>query len=105
MEGKVSMQKVAPEDFQSQIFQERKELEEQKTKEALEQVKRKHILVRWKCERERARMIQEPFSLEISVIRHRVRCLWCVGFCVVFLVAILAACAPSFVLCGCRIHE
>ena len=37
MEGK-----VAPEDFPRQIFQELKELEEQKTKEALEVVQRKH---------------------------------------------------------------
>ena len=33
MEGKMSMQKVGPQDFQRQIFQELKELEEQKTKE------------------------------------------------------------------------
>ena len=37
MEGKMSMQKVALEDFQRQIFQELKELEEQKSKVALEQ--------------------------------------------------------------------
>ena len=37
-EGKMNMQKVAPEDFQRQIFQELKELKEQKTKEALEMV-------------------------------------------------------------------
>ena len=35
MEGKTSMQKVAPEDFQRQIFQELKELEEQKTKRSI----------------------------------------------------------------------
>ena len=36
MESKINMQKVAPEDFQRQIFQEFKKLEEQKTMEALE---------------------------------------------------------------------
>ena len=35
MEGKMSLQKVATEEFQRQIFQELQELEEQKTKEAL----------------------------------------------------------------------
>ena len=35
-----------------------KELEEQKTKEALELVQRKHRLVKWDGERERARMLQ-----------------------------------------------
>ena len=34
MEGKMSLRKVAPEDFQRQIFKELKELEEQTTKEA-----------------------------------------------------------------------
>ena len=47
MEGKMNMQKTAPEDFQRQIFQELKELEEQKTKEALELVHRKHKLIKW----------------------------------------------------------
>ena len=63
MEGKMSMQKVALEDFQRQIFQELKELEEQKTKEALELVKRKHKLVNWEGDREWARMIQ---GMELS---------------------------------------
>ena len=36
MEGKISLQNVAPEKFQEKIFQELKGLEEQKTKEALE---------------------------------------------------------------------
>ena len=40
------------------IFEDLKELEEQKTKEALELVKRKHKLVTWEGERERARMLQ-----------------------------------------------
>ena len=58
LEGEMGLQKVALEDFQRQIFQELKELEEQKTKEALELVKRKHKLVNWEGDRERARMIQ-----------------------------------------------
>ena len=59
MEGKMNMQKTAPEDFQRQIFQElKKELEEQKTKEALELVQRKHKLIKWEGERERARTLQ-----------------------------------------------
>ena len=42
MEGKMSMQKLVPEDFQRQIFQQLTELEEQKTKEALELGRREH---------------------------------------------------------------
>ena len=63
MEGKMGMQKVAPEDFQWQIFQELKELEGPKTKEALEFVRRKHNLVKLEGERERARIIHR---LELS---------------------------------------
>ena len=43
------------EDLQKQICQELQELEEEKTREALELVKRKHKLVKWEGERERAR--------------------------------------------------
>ena len=57
LEGKMNMQKVAPEDFQRQISEEVKELEEQKTREALELVQRRHKLIKWECERERAREI------------------------------------------------
>ena len=46
------------EDFQKQILQEVKELEEQKTKDALELVHKKHKLVKWEGERERARTLQ-----------------------------------------------
>ena len=52
------MQKAAPEDFQRQIFQELKELAEQKTKEALELVQRKHKLIKWEGKSERSRMLQ-----------------------------------------------
>ena len=50
-EGKMNMQKTAPEDLQRQILPEFEELEEQKTKEALEPVQRKHKLIKWEGER------------------------------------------------------
>ena len=56
--GKMRRQKVAPEDFEREIFEELKELEEQKTQEALELVKRKPKLVKWEGAQERARMLQ-----------------------------------------------
>ena len=51
MEGKMNIQKTAPEDFQRQNFQEFQELEEKKTKEALELAQRKHKLIQWEGER------------------------------------------------------
>ena len=45
VEAKMSMQKVAREKYQEKIFEEFKELEEQKTREAMELVQRKHKLV------------------------------------------------------------
>ena len=51
MVSKKDRQKVAPEDFQRQIFQKFKELEEQKTKEVLELKQRKHKLFKWVGER------------------------------------------------------
>ena len=59
MEGKMNMQKAAPEDFQRQIFEELRELEEQKTKEALELVQRKHQLFSWEGERDSARALRQ----------------------------------------------
>ena len=52
------MQKTAPEKYQEKIFEKLKELEEQRTKEALELVQRKHKLIKWEGERERARTLQ-----------------------------------------------
>ena len=49
MEGKMRRQKVAPEDFEREIFQELFELEEQKTQEALELVKRKELRKEREC--------------------------------------------------------
>ena len=59
MESKKSLQKVALEEFQREIFQDLTELEEQKSKEALELLGRKHKLGKLKKERDRARMLQE----------------------------------------------
>ena len=57
MEVKMSLRKVAPE-FLEQIIQEVKELEEQKTKWALELSGRKHKLGKFENKRNRARMLQ-----------------------------------------------
>ena len=46
MEGKMSLQKVAPEKYQEKIFEELKEMDKQKTREALELAQRKHNLVK-----------------------------------------------------------
>ena len=60
------LQKAAPEQFQRQNFQVLIELEEQKTKEALEQLGSKHKLGRLEQEGNRARMLQamEPSGVE-----------------------------------------
>ena len=76
MEGNMNMQKAAPEDFQRQIFEELRELEEQKTKEALELVQRKHQLFNWEGERDRARTLrqeQEDSGPELTTIPLLVR--------------------------------
>ena len=57
MESEKSLQK-APQEFQRQIFLELKELEEQKSQEALELLGQKHRISKLKKERERARMLQ-----------------------------------------------
>ena len=59
MESKKSLQKVALEEFQREIFQDLKEFEEQKSKEALELLGRKHKLLKLEKERDRVRMLQE----------------------------------------------
>ena len=48
----------APEDYQRQIFQELKELEEQQTRESLQLLQRKHKLIKYEGEWERAKMLQ-----------------------------------------------
>ena len=66
MESKKCLQKDAPERFQEQIVQEWKELEEQKSKEALELLGRKHKLGKLEKEKDRARILQqwEPSETE-----------------------------------------
>ena len=50
--------KTAPEDFQRQIFEELKEFEEPRAKEALALVQKKHQPIKWEGERERVRTMQ-----------------------------------------------
>ena len=63
MEVKMNMQKTTPEVFQRQIFQELTELGEQRTKEALQLVQRKHKLIKFEGERERPRQFLLWFVL------------------------------------------
>ena len=58
MVSQINMQRTAPERYREKIFEELKELEEQKTKEALELLGMKHKLVKSEGERERARTLQ-----------------------------------------------
>ena len=55
--SKKDIQKGAPEKYQEKI-EELKELEEQRAKEALALVQKKHKLIKWEGERERARTTQ-----------------------------------------------
>ena len=52
------MQKEAPKKKQDKVFEEFKELEEQRTKEALELVQKKHVLIKCEGERERTSNLQ-----------------------------------------------
>ena len=52
------MQRTAPQDCQRQSYEELKESEEQRAKEALVLVQKKHKLIRMDGERERARTMQ-----------------------------------------------
>ena len=54
----MNKQKTTPEKYREKIFEELKELEEQKAKVALELAQRKHKLIMWEGERERARALQ-----------------------------------------------
>ena len=58
MVRKKDTQRIAPKDCQIKIFVEFEELEVQKAKEALTLVQKKHKLIKWECERERARTMQ-----------------------------------------------
>ena len=58
MESKINMQETVPEKCHEKIFEELKELEEQRTKEVLELVQKKRKLIKCEGERERARILQ-----------------------------------------------
>ena len=58
VEDKIGIQSNATEKYYETIFEELRELEEKKSKEALVLVQKKHILLRCESERERARMLQ-----------------------------------------------
>ena len=45
------MQKKAPKKYQVEVFDEFKELAEQRAKEALELLQKKHMLIKWEGER------------------------------------------------------
>ena len=45
------MQKEAPKTYQEKVFEEFKELKEQRVKEALGRVQKKHMLFKWEVER------------------------------------------------------
>ena len=57
------MQKETPKQY-LKVFEEFKALEEQRAKEALELVQKKHLLIKWEGERERARMMQRTGRIE-----------------------------------------
>ena len=59
MVSKKGMQKTAPEKYQEKNFEEFKEMEEHRTKEALVLVQKKHELIKCVGERERARIMQK----------------------------------------------
>ena len=56
--SKRDMQKEAPKKYQEKVFEGFKELEEQRAKEALELVQKKHMLIKCELDEKRARMLQ-----------------------------------------------
>ena len=58
MEDKIILQSRATEKYYETIFEDLRELEEKKSKEALLLVQKEHILIRCRSERDRARMLQ-----------------------------------------------
>ena len=52
------MQKEAPKKYQEKVFEEFKESEEQKAKEALELVQKQRMLIKWEVERGKATIVQ-----------------------------------------------
>ena len=59
VEDKIRLQSKATEKYHATIFEELRELEEKKSKEALVLAQKKQILIRCQGERERARMLRE----------------------------------------------
>ena len=68
MVSKKDMQKEAPEKYQEKIFEEFKEVEELRAKEALALVQNKHMLIKCERERERARIIQRLEEARATVV-------------------------------------
>ena len=58
MVSKTDMQRTAPEKYQEKIFEEFKEAEEQRAKEAVALVQKKHKPTKCEGDRERARIMQ-----------------------------------------------
>ena len=56
--SKKDMQKTAPKKYQEKVFEEFKEMEEHRAKEALALVQKKHKLIKCEGERRRARVMQ-----------------------------------------------
>ena len=53
-----------PKNYPEKVFDEFKELEEQRAKEALEIVQKKQVLIKWEGERERAIILQRLGGIE-----------------------------------------
>ena len=58
VEDKIRLQGKATEKYYETIFEELRELEVKKSKEVLLLVQKKHILIRYQSERDKARMLQ-----------------------------------------------
>ena len=56
--SKRDMQKETPKKYPEKVFEEFKELEEQRVKEALELVQKKHMLIKWEGAREGTIILQ-----------------------------------------------
>ena len=62
MQDKIRLQSTATEKYYDQIFEEMEELEEKKSKEALLFVQKKHIVMRYQSESDKARTLQRSGS-------------------------------------------
>ena len=68
VEDKIGIQSEATDKYYESTFEEMRELEEKKSKEALVLVQKKHILMRFQIERDKARMLIGRVQ---SDMRHR----------------------------------